>query len=301
MNTSPARYNSYSTASSGTVSTAYTSTTGSSPLTSTTVLDLSAYMSSGSVEQQAIHGLTARLVIEHKRSDVLPEVNTEKEKQFDGLVQEFFGANCSTNGGATSVLERWFRELRIPWVLRLADGAAAGELERSFRSQIRHNAVCSWIRALAEIMDTSHSARSLFPDRSSQLTRFTQETVSKMLPFVDVIVASTDEAFHSEWVDAPYKKIKTLLDVRDALSKALSKIGLPYRSSQSAEVVETIQGEGEMVTLLSAKQAKLDQAIWNTMEEIRRGILEPMDRSNDSSGAHTPSVTDHLQRHPVRD
>nr|CAB3449231.1 unnamed protein product [Digitaria exilis] len=54
-----------------------------------------------------------------------------------------------------------------------------------------------------------------------------------------------------------------------------------------------------MVTLLSAKQAKLDQAIWNTMEEIRRGILEPMDRSNDSSGAHTPSVTDHLQRHPV--
>ncbi|XP_039807264.1 exocyst complex component EXO70H1-like [Panicum virgatum] len=219
------------------------------------------------------------------------EVNTEKEKHFDGLVQEFFGApsaNYSVNGGAIEVLERWFSELGIRWVLRLADGADAGELEHTFPSQERPYAARSWIRALTEIIGTSHSASSLFPDHSSQFARFTQEAVLKMLPFVDVIVATSDEAFLSKLVDAPYKKLETLLNVRDALSKALSKIQSPSESEASEEVRRI---QGEMVTLLSAKEGKVDEAIWNTMEDIRRGILEPMERGGNSSGTHTPRVS----------
>ncbi|PUZ60060.1 hypothetical protein GQ55_4G093300 [Panicum hallii var. hallii] len=267
---------------SGTLSTGYTSTTTTSTTTTSTTASSGFHPSSALIEEQ---------LTKTAKREVPAEVNTEEEERFDGLVREFFGApaaNCSVNGGAIQVLERWFRELGIPWVLHLADGAAAGELERTFPSQGRPYAVSSWIRALTKIMGTSHSARLLFPDRSSQLTRFTQEAISKMLPFVDVIVATSDEAFLSKWVDPPYKKLKTLLNVRDALCQALSKIQSPSMPETSEEV-QRIQSE--MVTLLSAKEGKVDEAIWNTMEEIRRRILEPMDRGINSSGTHTPRVS----------
>jgi len=270
------------TSTSGTLSTGYTSTTTTSTTTTSTTTSSGFHQSSTLIEKQLMR--TAN-------RDMPVEVNTEKEKHFDGLVQEFFGApsaNYSVNGGAIEVLERWFRELGIRWVLHLTDGASAGELERTFPSQERPYAVRSWIRVLTEIIGTSHSASSLFPDRCSQFTRFTQEAVLKMLPFVDVIVATSDEAFLSKLVDAPYKKLEALLNVRDALSKALSKIQSPSQSETSEEVQRM---QGETVTLLSAKEGKVDGAIWNTMEEIRRGILEPMERGGSSSGTRTPRVS----------
>ncbi|RCV23265.1 hypothetical protein SETIT_4G285500v2 [Setaria italica] len=90
-------------------------------------------------------------------------------KRIESLVQELFGApllaNCS---GDMRVLERWFSELGVGWVLHLplADDddapAAAGKLklEHSFDAR-------SWIRALAEIVRTIRSTASLFPERGS--------------------------------------------------------------------------------------------------------------------------------------
>ncbi|OEL33249.1 hypothetical protein BAE44_0005732 [Dichanthelium oligosanthes] len=205
----------------GTISTAYTSTATTSTTTSS---GFHPFFSP--IERQAMK--TAR-------RDVLTEAKMEERHlrpfgagaasikgALDGLVQEFFGAppaNCSIKGGAISVLERWFIDVDIPWVLHLADPAAAGELERTFSPEERDYAVLRWIMALTEIMETSHSARSLFPDRSSQHARFTQEIVLIMLPFVDLIVivlimlpfvdlvvATTDEAFLSERVDVFFSR-----------------------------------------------------------------------------------------------
>ena len=140
------------TSTSGTLSTGYTSTTTTSTTTTSTTTSSGFHQSSTLIEKQLMR--TAK-------RDMPVEVNTEKEKHFDGLVQEFFGApsaNYNVNGGAIEVLERWFSEFGIRWVLRLADGADAGELERTFPSQERPYAARSWIRALTEIIGTIHSA-----------------------------------------------------------------------------------------------------------------------------------------------
>lgn len=95
---------------------------------------------------------------------------TEEEKQIKrivSLVQEFFGAPwvnwSSDSGGDMSVLESWFTELGVGWVLllpQISDGA--GQLEHTASHDAR-----SWIQALLEIVETFRLTRSLFPDRGS--------------------------------------------------------------------------------------------------------------------------------------
>ncbi|KAF8672871.1 hypothetical protein HU200_049209 [Digitaria exilis] len=107
-----------------------------------------------------------------------------------------------------------------------------------------------------------------------KFARFFQETMLKMLGFVDVVIAS--EVLVRDGAPEPYMKLSNLLGVHGALSKTLSEIWLLFHSPPSAEV-ERI--EREMVSLLSAKEAKAGEAIWGTMEEIRTCILDSMEDS----------------------
>lgn len=143
------------------------------------------------------------------------EETQEEEEHIKSLVQEFFvaaSADPSIKGGDTSVVERWLTELGVSWVLQLqvADGGGF---------KIEHppdEAQQVWIRALFKIIKTIRTKASLFPDRGSlgmpsiredddeeeaaaaeaqsclpdqfQFARFVQETMSKMLDFVDFII-----------------------------------------------------------------------------------------------------------------
>jgi hypothetical protein len=120
-----------------------------------------------------------------------------------------------------------------------------------------------------------------------QLTRarFAEAAILRMLPFVDAIaVSSLASASASAGGDinlasangapAPTERLQTLLDVRDALSNASSGIQLWLHSSSSAEAK---QKSDEVLGLLAAKEKRLDEAIWNTMEGTRAHILSPPD------------------------
>ncbi|KAF8672874.1 hypothetical protein HU200_049212 [Digitaria exilis] len=162
----------------------------------------------------------------------------KKEEQIQhikSLVPEF-----SVGGGDVRVPERWLIELGIGWVLHLplADAAAsAGELGQTY------DALMTWIRALAQVVEIIGYTEPLFPEQAvSQLSntfeeeeqalvlgqlqfaRFFQEAMFKMLPFVDRIVGEALVA--SNGMETPYENLSTLLGVHGALSKALPQIHL---------------------------------------------------------------------------
>nr|CAB3461969.1 unnamed protein product [Digitaria exilis] len=99
--------------------------------------------------------------------DVLLEESESKTKRLQLLVQEFSaGAPPSTvdrsvRGGDMSVVERWLTELGVGWVLLHAADAAAssGKPEHTFDARWR-----SWVRALAEIVESIRSTALLFAD-----------------------------------------------------------------------------------------------------------------------------------------
>ncbi|KAF8659581.1 hypothetical protein HU200_058334 [Digitaria exilis] len=105
-----------------------------------------------------------------------------------------------------------------------------------------------------------------------QFARFFQETMLRMLSFVDDTAASEVDV-RSSGVQAQYEKLSALLGVRYALSKALPQIRLPSCSPRSARAqVDRVQGD--VISLLSAKAGKAGEAAWSTMEEIWTGIKE---------------------------
>jgi hypothetical protein len=215
------------------------------------------------------------------------------EESTKGLAYGFFDAPCP-EGGGTSVLERWFTEQGVSWswVRHVADGASSGKLEHTSDAR-------SWILALAEITETIRSMASLLPGRCSvglpsiyedeeseaegsirevlPFARFIQETMLKMLAFVDFLVA-----LHPTGVPALHQKIHILLCVRDAMSDALSEIEVLFISTPSVEVERIGVG---MVNLLYAKNAKVRESIRSTLEKIRTRIMEP---TVDSPGTQTP-------------
>jgi len=260
----------------GTVSSAYTSTTGS-------------HLSSIPTE--------AAINLELEDSIDLQEERERRTKQIKSTVQEFFrspSANRSVvKGGDMRVLGRWFTELGVGWVLHLpvADGTTSSSgAGKTYDAR-------TWIWALAEIMETIHFTTSLFPDRSSlglldtkeaeeeatirdqyRLARFIQEAMLTMLAFVDVIAAAPpvddarttagEEVVVSNGVPLlPYAKLRALLGVRGALSRALTEIRLSFHSPLSAQVESIVDA---IISLLSAKESKAGEAIWSIMVQHTR-------------------------------
>lgn len=93
-----------------------------------------------------------------------------------------------------------------------------------------------------------------------QYAQFIQETMLKLLAFVDVIAAldakqiTLEEQDLRNWMvpRQQYDHLNTLLSVHGALSSALDKSRLSFHSPSSAQV-EKIQGE--IVSLTSSKEA----------------------------------------------
>jgi len=69
---------------------------------------------------------------------------------------------------------------------------------------------------------------------------------------------------------ASFEKLHALLDVRCALAKALSQLGLPSDPDPSRHSAQVVRVQAETVSLLSAKEGKAGEAIW-TMEHNGRG------------------------------
>jgi hypothetical protein len=108
-----------------------------------------------------------------------------------------------------------------------------------------------------------------------QFAKLINQTMFEMLAFVDVICS---EAAVRRGVPVSYvmEKLSILLGVRFALSEALSKIRFLFHSPTSAQVERK---QDEIIRLLSAKEAKLDEMIWVAMEYIRTHVLLCIDDS----------------------
>jgi hypothetical protein len=219
-------------------------------------------------------------------------IETDKEmkrEEIKRLAKEFFGApsaKWTLEGGDMSVLEKWFKKLGVGWVLRFADGAAAGEVEQTLD-------VSGWIRALTEIVEslffchgfsviaTESEEQDIMTDQV-QFASFTQQAILKLIAFVDFIdvpnlnITCQVSIIH---LVAPYQKLYAMLHVYGALT------GLSLYLPASAQLGRI---QGNVLELLSEKKRKAGEAIWNTMEEIRNRILESVDDGGGSAGTQHP-------------
>jgi hypothetical protein len=156
-----------------------------------------------------------------------------------GLVEEF---RAGADGNATAP-DRWFSELHVAWLLRLAELDASGKSTFISRSRQLQSPAQTWIPALQVISTSVWKCLSgLYSDDeatvgppATEFAQFLKATLLKMLTFVDAIVAldplSVDGASATSqqhvpsstvmWAD---EKVRALLDVRHALSAASEQI-----------------------------------------------------------------------------
>jgi hypothetical protein len=242
------------------------------------------------------------------------ELEEEKEKlhgHIKNLVQEF----CTTRNSAL-VLERWFSDLGISWVLSIVtdDEASSASVFRQ-QQQLGHLAR-SWIVALNVIqvcvftyLDGScNREEGTFSPCASEFARFLQSTVSKMLPFVDAVIApnvgppriqdTLSNSSDGEATTEPTteEKLQALIGVRDALSAASEQIQLwphcpPFLGSR--DII------AEMSNLLSAKLDKLDQTILDTVDEIRTSITSLLLDSHEADSMDCEAVQGSPNIHKV--
>ncbi|TKW22683.1 hypothetical protein SEVIR_4G244300v4 [Setaria viridis] len=214
--------------------------------------------------------------------------------------EESCGAsNCSINNGHDDRdMDRLLRQLDVGWVLHAADADSDAGSSR----QLRHR-TATWLRALAEILHTYSYFRnngatpapagnffcvmhrryweevSGTPDQQN-FTRFAGTAISKMLPFVDSLVAPAPP--RTATVDdgaLPAQRLQALIQVRGALTRIRGIAEL--RPATSAEVASV---HDELFSLLSAKLARLDEAVWNTMEEVRACVMSSTEEDDDGGG-----------------
>ncbi|CAL4995318.1 unnamed protein product [Urochloa decumbens] len=239
------------------------------------------YKSSGGSVVSSEPDLASRLSRIHLSSWL--EDDEEKVKKIEPtkhLVKEFFHGD-----GDTGALERWLSEVGVGWVLCLSDDSYVGA-SSLLRAQPHHNNLTDrWIRALTLLEGRFVGGEQDVPGPAKQ-ARFVKAAVLKMLPFVDALLAATgpldagtDTADASNGAQAlSAEKLQALLDVRDAVSSTSKGIRLYFRD-YSVET-ETRQSSDEVISLLSAKEQRLDEAVWSTMEEVRTSI--PKDDDDDS-------------------
>ncbi|CAL4995327.1 unnamed protein product [Urochloa decumbens] len=204
-------------------------------------------------------------------------------------------AKCVLEGfchgdGDIGALERWLWELGVGWVLGLGDGASAAGTSLLRLRATNRNITENWIRALAEI--TGATVRFAVergvpkPIILVRLVTTVEETVLRMLPFVDALLAAadpldaaTDTADASNGPQAPSgRELETLLDVLDAVCSASEGIHLCFECWFSSGEMETLwRRNDDVLSLLSAKEQRLNEAIWDTMEEVTTSILNDGD------------------------
>ncbi|TKW23527.1 hypothetical protein SEVIR_4G297700v4 [Setaria viridis] len=205
------------------------------------------------------------------------EGSKKKLEYIKYLLQEFCVAK-----GDVSILGSWLSEIMgVSRQIVAADASATSLMQFAG----------SWIRALTGITDSIRNSfvtdmLSTVPEeeRPSLINsaRFAETCILKMLPFVDALVApydcDTTTTSSCEIVvvgdGAPAGKLRPLIGVRGAVSRASQDIRLSFCSTSSEEAKRITD---EMASLLLAKEARLDEAIWNTMEEVRTRLLASRD------------------------
>ncbi|CAO2153148.1 unnamed protein product [Urochloa humidicola] len=201
------------------------------------------------------------------------EERLKKIERAKGLVKEF--CHCDEFTGAQ--VEVWLSELGVGWVLDLGDDEPAGI---SLLPRAERNLTEDWIWALNKITKSTVGSQNRLLLGVGPVHLF-KKTVLKMLPFVDTLLAAadppcaaTDTADAANGAQAPLDRmLQTLLDVRDAVFSTSEGIQLFLKSCDSSLEMEAQQSSGEVLGLLSAKEQRLDEVIWNTMEEVRFSIL----------------------------
>ncbi|CAL4995329.1 unnamed protein product [Urochloa decumbens] len=166
------------------------------------------------------------------------EEKATRRERAKGLPEGF----CHGDGDI-GALERWLSELGVGWVLGLAaDAPSAGT------SLLHLTLTERWIWALTEITGST--------------VRFVgNRPLSGWSAAGDPLDAANE-------AHAPLgSKLQILMDVRDAVSSASIGIDLCFQSWDSLVDMETQRRSGEVLSILSAKEQRLDEAVWNTMEE----------------------------------
>ncbi|WVZ78414.1 hypothetical protein U9M48_026127 [Paspalum notatum var. saurae] len=239
-------------------------------------------------------GVPTALVVEEEDAeelDVAREIKEDRAKKMEhikSLVVEFCGGNN------LNAVEHWLRELDVGWVLLLAETAesTAGRI-LVFYSK-------SWILALQEMSESIYrcvvvdgccsqqkdgqGTSKHHPPAASEFAQLVEATLLKMLPFVDIAVATPT---HTHRPEAAEEKIQVLIDLHEALSTASEHI-LPLLTECTTTRA-----------LLLADLTRLGKAIWDTIVEIRNSFMASLDGCGGSMGiiihGATRSVTSYAK------
>ena len=98
-------------------------------------------------------------------------------------------------GGGNSVLREWFTELDVDWVLMMTEEDMPWRAERT----VVHDRARRWIRGfttmahafLAMRSDLRHAVEGA-KEQELQLSGFASASISKMMLFVDAVIANVD-------------------------------------------------------------------------------------------------------------
>ncbi|CAO2200954.1 unnamed protein product [Urochloa humidicola] len=266
-----------STTSGGSLSTTYTS--GSSHLQS---------CSSGDGGLAPPVALLSTLELEEGR---------EKTRRYIMCLVHEFAAAEDDEDAAAMVLQRWFLDLGIDWVLSIAtdddDKSPAGSLSFLFPWHLGDIARC-WIDALTviQLYTTTYFNVVLLKNQkegalaASEYARFLGATLSKMLPFAEALVSAAkvnatciNHNLREAMVPAE-EKLKIVIGVRQALYATSERITCwtiwpPIQGSRG--ILE------QLSTSVSAKLAMLDEAVWDTVDKVRTSIVMPPKDSHNHS------------------
>ncbi|CAN6200454.1 unnamed protein product [Urochloa humidicola] len=262
------------------------STSSGTTSTTTTVTVTTSSSSDSAVERpREFHSsvlLTTTPVVSKENTEelgVAEEDRVRKLEHLKSLVVEFRG------GSNLSALEKWLLELDVGWVLHESkiDEPAAGSI-RTWREL--HYFAESWILALQDINESISTCFDVWrssQDRdegtskkplASEFALLVEAAVLKMLPFVDAIIAAAPRINHRPEAMSAAEKLQVLINMSDALSTASEQImSSPFCSSSPC--VESTDGMTR--DHLSIQLGKLEEAIWNTMVDMKTGTTAWME------------------------
>ncbi|CAL5049744.1 unnamed protein product [Urochloa decumbens] len=233
-------------------------------------------------------------------------VQDKAREHIRDLIHESRGGDS----GSATATDKWLSELRVSWVLHLAELEAASA-RRTFISRRLQHTAHSWTLAVRLISRSvvcftgwcsSQEEEGVWPT-ASEFVGFVATIFLQMLPFVDVVVAldtTNPSSDHSAAVSgtgsavASARKFQTLIGVREALSGASEQVLLWHLWLRSSpDSAEATRISGEMSSLLLAKLDKLDEAIRETRDSIRvqsMSLTQEDDSWEISSGLQSPDI-----------
>ncbi|CAO2189379.1 unnamed protein product [Urochloa humidicola] len=233
------------------------------------------------------------------------QLGKEKERtcgHINRLVHQFSAAGSNDD----LVLWRWLRDLGVGWVLDIAS------LHARHKRYTSEYFTRSWIIALTVIQfsisacfvglcNCNDHEEGAFSSVAavSEFARFLQSTLLKMLPFTDALVSAKvngpciQRNLWEAMVPAE-EKLQALTGVRNALSEASGFIKMwsicPSFEGSCRDIFEHTS------SLLSAKLAELDEAIWDTVDEVRTSIISMTGNHSEADSVDSQERSPYIHR-----